>query len=415
MVAACRRFGQPPSGEAARPGFFAVGLPGGSWAVVGVAPQGADDRGRPGALAFHALIVAPRDYRRAGADPFAFAGAHRGAWDADTPATLPTVRWPVAVAVPAVLPPLDPRGRRVVAALKGRRRVALEAPGPIDDLARAVWAHLPVGVRRRASVATWAFSNENRFDLVAFPRLAGIALEPIYLAPASLDAPEPVPAPRQGRARAVNTPGAVPVAWAGMAAVVAVALAWSAGKGWFDRRPAVEPPPPEVVAEAPSSPAAAPRLRAGLDALADRFAAFDVGPSTDPATLLTRLADGLHYHGRVLTPAQRAEIARDPDPDKARALLWDDEIRRFLDDQPWPGAFATLPVEQQLHAVARSFHLDPIPPADQIPEALIRALARPGAVRPTPLAARFPPLSEYARFLGRLPRLDDRPASETDR
>ena len=33
-------------------------------------------------------------------------------------------------------------------------------------------------VRRRASVATWAFDNANQFDLVGLPKLAGVALNP---------------------------------------------------------------------------------------------------------------------------------------------------------------------------------------------------------------------------------------------
>ena len=32
-------------------------------------------------------------------------------------------------------------------------------------------------VRLRASVATWAFDNANRFDLVALPKLAGLTRE----------------------------------------------------------------------------------------------------------------------------------------------------------------------------------------------------------------------------------------------
>ena len=58
------------------------------------------------------------------------------------------------------------------------RRVAVQSAGPIDALARDVWRALPFRVRLRASVATWAFDNANRFDLVALPKLAGVAREP---------------------------------------------------------------------------------------------------------------------------------------------------------------------------------------------------------------------------------------------
>ena len=418
VVAVCRRYGQPPSGEAARPGLFALRLPSGPWAVVAVAPQGSDDRGRPGALAFHALIVPRRDYWRAGADPFAFAAAHRGDWSAATPNELPRVRCTVGQDSPVDRPIPELRTRRIAEAITQRRRIALEAPGPVDALAREVWAILPARVRRRASVATWAFAGENRFDLVALPRLTGIALDRSYLPPAALDAPEITPKPQP--LREIRAPGSIPVAIAGLIIVGALTAAWIK----YGRAPARFAPDPAAVAlveqdqdsaEAPLPPAEAARVRAGLDELAERFAPFEVGPASDPTQLLTRLADALHYHGRLLTPDERDTLAQVPDPDKARALGWHDQIQRFRDDQPWPGNFATLPLPRQLAAVARSFHLDPTLPAGSIPDALIDALARPGLVQATPLAARFPALSEYARFLGKLPRSDDPPASRTGR
>ena len=61
----------------------------------------------------------------------------------------------------------------------------MQSAGPIDALARDVWRALPFRVRLRASVATWAFDNANRFDLVALPKLAGLAREPSDLILAS--------------------------------------------------------------------------------------------------------------------------------------------------------------------------------------------------------------------------------------
>ena len=72
---ACQRYGEPPTGAAQADGLFALRLESGPWMIVGVHPQGCDDRDRPGALAFHALFVGRWAYRWAGADPFAFAGA----------------------------------------------------------------------------------------------------------------------------------------------------------------------------------------------------------------------------------------------------------------------------------------------------------------------------------------------------
>src|SRR5205823_4022668 len=90
-------------------------------------------------------------------------------------------------------PPMSPQNdriRRIAEALARGRRVAIEADGPIDAMAEAVWRALPDRVRRRASVATWAFGNGNRFDLVALPRLAGVALDASYVDPATLDVAE---------------------------------------------------------------------------------------------------------------------------------------------------------------------------------------------------------------------------------
>jgi hypothetical protein len=53
------------------------------------------------------------------------------------------------------------------------RQVTVQSAAPIDELARDVWRALPMRVRLRASVATWAFDNANRFDLVALPKLTG--------------------------------------------------------------------------------------------------------------------------------------------------------------------------------------------------------------------------------------------------
>src|SRR5438874_1249171 len=73
-------------------------------------------------------------------------------------------------------------GERVPGGLPEGRRAA---GGGRGGLARRVWRALPPRARRRASVATWAFANGNRFDLFAAPRLATVALDPSYLDPAA--------------------------------------------------------------------------------------------------------------------------------------------------------------------------------------------------------------------------------------
>ena len=71
---------------------------------------------------------------------------------------------------------VDRRLPAIVSALTEHRRVFVQSGEPIDDLVRSVWARLPSRIRRRTSVATWAFDNANNFALVALPKLAGIAI-----------------------------------------------------------------------------------------------------------------------------------------------------------------------------------------------------------------------------------------------
>jgi hypothetical protein len=148
---------------------------------VGVFPQGRDDQDRPGALAFHALFVSPWTYWRAGADPFAFADALRRDWTpADLDATLPSgclsiPRMGSRPRAPGPATTDDERLIPIIAALRQKRRVVIQATQPIDTLARCVWRALPLRVRLRAAVATWAFDNANRFNLVALPKLTGVA------------------------------------------------------------------------------------------------------------------------------------------------------------------------------------------------------------------------------------------------
>jgi hypothetical protein len=187
---ACVAFGERPAGVTVEGALFALPIAGeGAWMVVGVGEAGEDDRGRPGALAFHAWFVADRDYRRAGAAPFPFAPHHRTRWDSD-PGALPAkvLRLERFRAPPG---PPDPRAAAVAHRLRHRRPVAIEAPGPIDALTRDAWALLPPRARGRLGVATWAFGNANRFDLVAVPRRAMIESDPAFVESERLLDPPP--------------------------------------------------------------------------------------------------------------------------------------------------------------------------------------------------------------------------------
>jgi hypothetical protein len=180
MRAVCQRYGEPPVGATEADSLFALPLACGPWMIAGVHPQGHDDQDRPGATAFHALFVNPWAYRFAGADPFAFIGAIRRKWlpadqDCPMPSGTCTLGGTTATGHSSAAD-VDPRLPTIVSALNERRRVVVQSGEPIDCLARSVWARLSHSVRRRTSVATWAFDNANKFELVALPKLGGVAL-----------------------------------------------------------------------------------------------------------------------------------------------------------------------------------------------------------------------------------------------
>jgi hypothetical protein len=175
----CQRFGEPPFGVHDAESLLAIRLKSGPWMIVGVHSQGDDDLDRPGALAFHALFVSRWAYRLAGANPFALAGALRGDWSlADCDRILPPGTFAIGESKsgPVSMRTDDPRLPAIVSALIRRRRVVVQSNEPIDELAQSVWHALPRSTRCRVSVATWAFDNENLFDFVAMPKLAGVEL-----------------------------------------------------------------------------------------------------------------------------------------------------------------------------------------------------------------------------------------------
>ncbi len=177
----CQRCGEPPAGLMPAHSLFALRLKCGPWVIVGAHPQGRDDQDRPGAMAFHALFAGPFAYQWIGADPFPLARPMRGDWSAaDRDRTLSAVTWTsVGAGAPSHSTPAldsDPRLVPIVSALTQGRRAVVQSSEPIDGLAQSVWCKLPRSVRRRATVATWAFDNANHFDLVGLPKLAGVGL-----------------------------------------------------------------------------------------------------------------------------------------------------------------------------------------------------------------------------------------------
>ncbi len=178
---AAQQFGETPPGISGRDCLFTLRLPRGPWMIVGVFPQGCDDRGRPGALAFHAVFVGHWAYRWVGANPFAFAPVLRGDWSAsDVETPLVSGRFQPSGHVDEQVQTVIEDGRieRIVSALRRGQRVVVLSAEPISGLAHAVWTRLPGRIRCRTSVASWAFGNANRFDMVAVPRLACIDAGP---------------------------------------------------------------------------------------------------------------------------------------------------------------------------------------------------------------------------------------------
>jgi hypothetical protein len=177
MRTVCQRYGEPSPGVTGADSFFALRLRCGPWMIAGAYPRGNDDHDRPGALAFHALFVSPWAYRRVGANPFVFDGVLRREWfPADQDRTLPAGFWTPHEPRIRVSSDLDddPRLARILLALTQGRRVLVQSVKPIDGLARSIWCGLPIRVRRRATLATWAFDNANHFDLVALPKLSAV-------------------------------------------------------------------------------------------------------------------------------------------------------------------------------------------------------------------------------------------------
>jgi hypothetical protein len=184
LRAVCQQYGEAPAGTTAAESLFALRMKSGPWMIVGVYPQGCDDRGRPGALAFHALFIGRWLYRWAGADPFAFTGQLHGHWcPEDAARPLPTGVLSLHKSGPAhprfspAAVARDPRISAIITALTRKRRVVVQSSTPIDALARDVWLALRGHVRRRSSLATWVYRGASNFDLAALPKIADIELD----------------------------------------------------------------------------------------------------------------------------------------------------------------------------------------------------------------------------------------------
>lgn len=409
----CQRYGEPPAGVDPDGALFALRLPSGPWAVVGVSSSGNDDRGRPGALAFHGLFLTGRALRSCPLGPFSLCEALRREWGPETSA-LPRGFQALPDAVDLEPGACETAAGRITTALRGRRKVAIESATPIEALARDVWWIGGVALRRR-SVATLAFSDANRFDLIAVPRLAGLDPNAGYL---TLDTLESAAGSRPMRRRWILVSGFLVVALGGVLGALALlkerdpeALpeAVVTPRGVEAISLVTEFPPPLREPAVVVDPDARRLVVDSLIDLADRFGiAEGLAPGADPepAALIRGISERLRYRGRWLSESEREELRRVDDPEARRVLGWDARLRRFAPDRPLPEDLSGGSTRWQVAMLAWSFHVDPHPglAPPEMAFALFEALARPESIRPSPLETRYPALADYARFLARLPR-----------
>jgi hypothetical protein len=175
----CAGFGDRPAGVACPACVFAQPLGPEHVAIVQAADQGSDDTGRPGALAFHLLILPHAAYAQLGGDPFAVAERFPPPWAArgELP-TLSGLEGPLpartVTEVQAALQRADgPSLLGGAQALLQGDRLVFERPAPDTDLLRSLWLLLPTDVRGRLWPASFAFGNALGFHALVTPRAAG--------------------------------------------------------------------------------------------------------------------------------------------------------------------------------------------------------------------------------------------------
>lgn len=162
----CQSLGQPPSEAAPSVNrlILAKKLPSGPWLVCQGSAQGCDDRGRPGAWAFHGFFLSGRDYRRAGATPFAFQSLFLDQFSLGLkfksgPIEINRQKQPDQIIFRDTLLHWLARGRQI--------RLLTDNP-PDLHLVESLWSQLPASARRKRSVTSWAFRPEVGFHLSAF-------------------------------------------------------------------------------------------------------------------------------------------------------------------------------------------------------------------------------------------------------
>jgi hypothetical protein len=174
----CTGFGDRPTGVACPACVFAGPLGKHHVAIVRAADQGTDDAGRPGALAFHLLVLPREAYRGFGGDPFAL--ADRLPPKGSASGELPTLALPAEPLPPRTVAQVQavlkrPDGPTLLGgaqALVDGGRLVFERPAPDTDLMRDLWTLLPTRTRAELWPASFAFGNALGFSALVVPRLA---------------------------------------------------------------------------------------------------------------------------------------------------------------------------------------------------------------------------------------------------
>jgi hypothetical protein len=181
----CTGFGERPAGVACPLAVFARPLGKKHVAVVQVADQGADDAGRPGALAFRLLVMPARLYIDLGADPFWIAEQLPPPWRAR--GEMDTITWTAGPqpkrTVDDLRRILDVEAERTQTLLGGVQilvdggRLVFVRQRPDERMVRDLWALLPNSTRMVTWPASFVFGNAHRFHVAVVPHADGPAFE----------------------------------------------------------------------------------------------------------------------------------------------------------------------------------------------------------------------------------------------
>lgn len=166
FIRLCRSLGQPP-GEAS-PEFdsliFASPVASGRWVIALGSAQGCDDRGRPGAWAFHALFLSNADYRRAGASPFVFETYLNRKFQKDMSISNIDVELSSGKNRDMKLNRLI-INTVILNRLKKFRKIRIIDENTSINHFREFWCHLPEKTRISRSTTTMSFRHNTDFDI----------------------------------------------------------------------------------------------------------------------------------------------------------------------------------------------------------------------------------------------------------